>query len=72
MTGAAPLLRLGPVRLGPGPAERSHAVVPQLALFVEPLTSLVYRQAVLRLHLEAPRVSGAGAQARLLLPSMRP
>ncbi|GIM02661.1 hypothetical protein Vretimale_7450, partial [Volvox reticuliferus] len=59
VTGVVPLVRLGPVAVGPqwGGAERSHAALPAVSIYLEPLTSLVYRQAVMRVHLEAPQVT---------------
>jgi hypothetical protein len=80
VTGVVPLARLGPVAVGPrwSGAERSHAALPSLSVYLEPLTSLVYRQAVLRLHLEAPQVrrvyrgcSSAAAQQRRWCPGRR-
>lgn len=54
LAGAVPLVRLvGPVTLGPGPVERSSAVAPHgVAVYVDPLASLMQKQLVLELAVQ--------------------
>lgn len=48
MTGVVPLVRLGPFSVGPSPIEFSRISAPEVAVYVEPIQSLINRQLVLK------------------------
>lgn len=56
-TGLLPLARIGPVALGAGPVEQSHLYAPEIRVYLDPLQSLMWQQAVLRVHAESPEVA---------------
>ncbi|CAL8466123.1 g5659 [Coccomyxa elongata] len=57
LVGLGPLAAIGPVDLGPGPAERSSAALQELIVRVDPVQSLVQGKLVLQLHADAAKVS---------------
>jgi hypothetical protein len=48
VSGLVPLVSMGPIHAGPGPVEGSSLHVPEVSLFLDPVQSLVYKQAVLK------------------------
>ena len=56
LVGLGPLAAVGPVDLGPGPAERSSAALQELIVRVDPVQSLVQGKLVLQLHADAAKV----------------
>eukprot|EP00955_Chlamydomonas_euryale_P057455 356778-Chlamydomonas_euryale.AAC.6 len=45
--GLMPLVRAGPVSIGPGPVEKTRLAIPELSLYFDPLASVLARKAVL-------------------------
>lgn len=58
LTGVVPLASIGPVTVGPGPVEKSSGIAPQgIQVYVDPLASIIYKQAVLALSIDMPEVT---------------
>ena len=56
LVGLGPLAAVGPVELGPGPAERSSAELQEVVVCVDPVQSLVQGKLVLHLHADSAKV----------------
>eukprot|EP00798_Chlamydomonas_sp_ICE-L_P004358 gene4358-14478_t len=52
-----PLISVGPLEVGPGPVEKSHLAMNELAVFLDPVQSAIHKQIMLQIHLEGPDVS---------------
>lgn len=64
LVGLGPLAAIGPVDLGPGPAERSSAALEELIVRVDLVQSLVQGKLVLQLHADAAKVGSQILQAQ--------
>ena len=51
VSGLVPLVSVGPISAGPGPVEGSSLHAPEVSLFLDPVQSLLYKQAVLKVGL---------------------
>lgn len=63
LVGFGPLAAVGPVELGPGPAERSSAELQEVIVCVDPLQSLVQGKLVLHLHADTAKVGESARTA---------
>eukprot|EP00884_Botryococcus_braunii_P001435 jgi/Botrbrau1/11292/Bobra.0038s0058.1 len=57
LVGATPLAAVGPVSVGPGPAERSSVSLPRVLVCVDPLQSLLQKKLVLTFRANHAQVS---------------
>lgn len=57
LLGLSPLAKIGPVMIGPGSAEGSSAVMPDVLVRLNPVRSLLHGKLMLQLCLEKPEVS---------------
>ena len=58
LTGLVPLVRLGPVSVGPGPVEQSSAAIQHVAVGLDPMQSALQRRVVLTFKAKGAEVSG--------------
>ncbi len=56
LVGVTPLAAVGPVSVGPGPAERSSASLPRVLVRVDPLQSLLQKKLVLSFRADQAQV----------------
>lgn len=64
LVGVTPLAALGPVSVGPGPAEGSSVSLPRVLVQVDPLQSILQQKLVFTFRADDAQVRGPNGTAR--------